>query len=100
MTLLTRIEFIGKDSEGETVSGHKFDTSIANVEKWLEEQGIYFHLVKLCGLLPKDGLIIEYDRIADIYAKFSKSYSAFIAVFHMMNEYMHEFLDELYGVKE
>ena len=92
MTLLTRIEFVGKDSDGETVSGHKFDTSIENVEHWLEEQGIKQHIVEL-GLLPPDDLVIEYDKVLEVRDAFN-SRTAFIVVFHEMNKMLTEFMED------
>lgn len=93
MTLFTRIEFVGKDAEGYTVSGHKFDTSLENVERWLEEQGIHMYIVEL-GLLPPDPLVLEYDEIAEVWRSFN-SYTAFIVVFHEMNSMLTKYIVDI-----
>jgi len=67
MALLTRIEFIGLDSEGNTVLGHKFDTSSENVRQWLSENGINQAIIELCGYLPVDDLWLTFEEVQALY---------------------------------
>lgn len=98
MTLLTRIEFIGKNQKGETVSGYKFATSLEEVKNWLEENNIFEYIVEVCGWVPEP-LVLDFDVVREAYIEFDNS-SVFSALLKQMNTFMQKYLSDLYGELE
>lgn len=98
MTLLTRVEFIGKNKHKETVFGHKFATSFEEVKLWLEENEILEYIVEICGWVPEE-LVLNFDTVRQAYEEFD-NFGVFSAVLKQMNTFMQKYLDDLYGELE